>query len=95
MAREFALKSVLLPRTALQFSRAWSSGVPLLNIPSNGFVCRGPVPNIHVTPSDRPSGWQDPQLLHASFDALPRKFRGMMSRILACQDPVVGNTERP
>src|SRR5262245_62833639 len=67
---------------ALQLSRPASLMlVPLLNIPSSGFVWRGPVPKIQVTPSASPSGWQDPQLLQASFDCLPRKFRGMMSRI--------------
>ena len=82
VARELALKSVLLPRMALQLSRPWSSMlVPLLNIPSSGFVWRGPVPKNQVTPSASPSGWQDPQLLQASFDCLPLKFRGTMSRI--------------
>ena len=82
MARELLLKSVLLPRMALQLSRPWSSGlVILLNMPSSGFVWRGPVPKIQVTPSASPSGWQDPQLLQASFDCLPLKFRGMMLRI--------------
>ena len=47
------------------------------NIPSSGFVWRGPVPKIQVTPSASPSGWQDPQLLQASFDCLPLKSRGM------------------
>src|SRR5919109_3052489 len=82
VAREFALKSVLLPRMALQLSRPWSSMlVNLLNMPSSGFVWRGPVPKIQVTPSASPSGWQDPQLLQASFDCLPLKFRGMMLRM--------------
>ena len=51
------------------------------NIPSSGFVWRGPVPKLQVTPSASPSGWQDPQLLQASFDCLPLKFRGTKSRI--------------
>ena len=55
--------------------------VTLLNMPSSGFVWRGPVPKLQVTPSASPSGWQDPQLLQASFDCLPRKFRGTMSRM--------------
>src|SRR6266850_2804190 len=80
--RELLLKSVLLPRMELQLSRPWSSElVNLLNMPSSGFVWRGPVPKIQVTPSASPSGWQDPQLLQASFDCLPLKFRGMMLRI--------------
>src|SRR5882724_4618947 len=80
--RELLLKSVLLPRMALQLSRPWSSMlVNLLNVPSSGFVWRGPVPKIQVTPSASPSGWQDPQLLQASCDCLPLKFRGMMLRI--------------
>src|SRR2546427_5079560 len=82
VARELLLKSVLLPRMALQLSRPWSSMlVNLLNMPSSGFVWRGPVPKIQVTPSAKPSGWQDPQLLQASFDILPRKLRGMMLRM--------------
>src|SRR4030095_15389319 len=82
VTRELALKSVLLPRIALQLSRPWSSMlVPLLNVPSSGFVWRGPVPKIQVTPSASPSGWQDPQLLQASCDCLPRKFRGTKLRI--------------
>src|SRR5882724_8542521 len=81
-ARELLLKSVLLPRMALQLSRPASLMlVPLLNVPSSGFVWRGPVPKIQVTPSASPSGWQDPQLLQASFDCLPLKFRGTMLRI--------------
>src|SRR5919109_5250455 len=79
--RELLLKSVLLPRMALQLSRPLSSGVLLLNVPSSGFVWRGPVPKIQVTPSASPPGWQDPQLLQASFDCLPLKFRGTKSRI--------------
>src|SRR5262249_55803694 len=80
--RELLLKSVLLPRMALQLSKPWSATlVNLLNIPSRGFVWRGPVPKIQVTPSANPSGWQDPQLLQPSFDCLPLKFRGMISRI--------------
>src|SRR5215510_8630380 len=82
VTRELLLKSVLLPRIALQLSRPASLMlVPLLNIPSSGFVWRGPVPKIQVTPSANPSGWQDPQLLQASFDCLPLKFRGTMLRI--------------
>src|SRR5215468_2391531 len=80
--RELLLKSVLLPRIELQLSSPWSDTlVDLLNVPSSGFVWRGPVPKIHVTPSASPSGWQDPQLLQASFDCLPLKFRGTMLRI--------------
>src|SRR4030095_2953363 len=80
--RELLLKSVLLPRMALQLSRPWSSMVvPLLNMPSSGFVWRTPVPKNQVTPSANPSGWQDPQLLQASFDCLPLKFRGTKSRM--------------
>src|SRR5215468_10546893 len=80
--RELLLKSVLLPRMELQLSRPWSSElVNLLNMPSSGFVWRGPVPKIQVTPSASPSGWHDPQLLQASFDILPLKFRGMKARI--------------
>src|SRR5262245_57742162 len=79
--RELLLKSVLLPRMALQLSSPWSSTlVNLLNMPSSGFVWRGPVPKIQVTPSASPSGWQDPQLLQASFDILPLKFLGKMLR---------------
>src|SRR5215510_1697332 len=81
--RELALKSVLLPRMALQLSRPASVMlVPLLNIPSSDFVWRGPVPKIQVTPSASPSGWQEPQLLQASLDILPLKSRGTRSRIL-------------
>src|SRR4029450_7207241 len=80
--REVLLKSVLLPRMDLQLSSPWSSMlVNLLNVPSSGFVWRGPVPKIQVTPSANPSGWQDPQLLQASCDCLPLKFRGTMLRI--------------
>ena len=69
--RELLLKSVLLPRMALQLSSPWSSMlVNLLNMPSSGLVWRGPVPKIQVTPSASPSGWQDPQLLQASRDCL-------------------------
>src|SRR5215831_1483368 len=90
--RELLLKSVLLPRMALQLSSPWSSMlVPLLNIPSSGFVWRGPVPKIQVTPSASPSGWQDPQLLQASFDCLPLKFRGMMLRIGVPKMPLSGS----
>src|SRR5262249_23468077 len=75
-------KSVLLPRMELQFSSPWSETlVDLLKVPSSGFVWRGPVPKIHVTPSASPSGWHEPQVLQASLDCLPFKFRGMMSRI--------------
>src|SRR5215510_2970297 len=82
VTRELLLKSVLLPRIALQLSRPASLMlVPLENIPSRGIVWRGPVPKIQVTPSANPSGWQDPQLLQASFDILPLKFRGTKSRI--------------
>src|SRR5262245_3115972 len=91
VARELALKSVLLPRTALQLSRPWSDTlVNLLNVPSNGFVWRGPVPKIQVTPSARPSGWHEPQLLHASFDCLPLKLRGVMLRIGVLKMPLSG-----
>src|SRR5215510_10763998 len=61
VARELALKSVLLPRTALQLRMPWSRLMSLPNIPSSGFVWRGPVPKDHVTPSASPSGWHDPQ----------------------------------
>src|SRR5262247_420855 len=82
VTRELLLKSLLLPRMALQLRRPWSSIlVNLLNMPSNGLVWRGPVPKIQVTPSASPSGWQDPQLLQASFDCFPLKFRGMIWRI--------------
>src|SRR4029450_8992770 len=92
--RELLLKSVLLPRIALQLSSPWSSMlVPLLNMPSSGFVWRGPVPKIQVTPSASPSGWQDPQLLQASFDCLPLKSRGMMLRIGVPKMSVVGDTK--
>ncbi len=64
--------------------------VPLLNMPSSGFVWRGPVPKIQVTPSASPSGWHDPQLLQASFDCLPLKFLGMMSRIGVPKMPLSG-----
>ena len=67
--------------------------VHLLNIPSSGFVWRGPVPKIQVTPSASPSGWQDPQLLQASFDCLPLKFRGTMLRIVSAEDVVVWDAE--
>src|SRR6266545_4702627 len=91
VARELLLKSVLLPRMELQLSRPWSSMlVPLLNMPSSGFVWRGPVPKVQVTPSASPSGWQDPQLLQASFDILPLKFLGMMSRMGVPKMPLSG-----
>src|SRR5262249_54512874 len=80
--RELLLKSVLLPRMALQLSKPWSATlVNLLNIPSSDFVWRGPVPKIQVTPSANPSGWHDPQLLQPSFDCLPLKFRGTIPRM--------------
>src|SRR5262252_8421649 len=89
--RELLLKSVLLPRIALQLSRPWSDTfVNLLNMPSSGFVWRGPVPKIQVTRSESPSGWQDPQLLQPSFDCLPLKVLGMMSRIGVPRMPVSG-----
>src|SRR5262249_40662719 len=47
-------------------------------------------PKIQVTPSASPSGWQDPQLLQASFDILPLKFRGMMLRIGVLKTPLSG-----
>src|SRR5262249_46092078 len=90
-ARELLLKSVLLPRMALQLSRPWSDMlVNLLNMPSSAMVHRGPVPKIQVTPSANPSGWQDPQLLQPSLDCLPLKFRGMMSRIGVLKTPLSG-----
>src|SRR5215469_15153476 len=90
VALELLLKSVLLPRTALQFRRAWSDGLSLANMPSNGFVWRGPVPKYQVTPSDSPSGWHEPQLLHASLDCLPRKCKGTMLRISLSKIPLSG-----
>src|SRR5262249_40395984 len=91
VARELLLKSVLLPRTALQLSRAWSDTlVNLLNIPSSGFVWRGPVPKIQVTPSANPSGWHEPQLLQSSLDCFPLKLRGMMLRIGVLKIPLSG-----
>src|SRR5262249_48098862 len=69
----------------------WSATlVNLLNVPSRGFVWRGPVPKIQVTPSASPSGWQDPQLLQASFDCLPLKTRGMIWRIGVRETPLSG-----
>src|SRR5215468_1887963 len=89
--RELLLKSVLLPRIELQLSRPWSDTlVNLLNVPSSGLVWRGPVPKIHVTPSASPSGWQEPQLLQASFDCLPLKLRGTMLRIGVLKIPLSG-----
>src|SRR5262249_45932577 len=89
--RELLLKSVLLPRMALQLSRRWSDTlVNLLNMPSSDMVWRGPVPKIQVTPSANPSGWQDPQLLQPSLDILPLKFRGIMSRIGVLKAPLSG-----
>ena len=64
-----------------------------MNIPSSGSVWRGPVPKLQVTPSASPSGWQDPQLLQASFDILPLKFRGMIARMSVSEDVVVGDPE--
>ena len=81
VARELLLNSVLLPRTALQLRMPWSRLMSLANIPSSGFVWRGPVPKDQVTPSASPSGWHDPQLLQPLFDCLPRNFSGMMSRM--------------
>src|SRR5262249_61877765 len=46
-----------------------------------GLAWLGQLPKIQVTPSASPSGWHDPQLLQASFDCLPLKFRGMKARI--------------
>src|SRR6516162_4764142 len=80
-ARELLLKSVMLSRMALQLSRRRSCGFCLEKVPSEGIVRRGPVAKIQVTPSLSPSLWHDPQLLQASFDALPLKFRGIKSRI--------------
>src|SRR6516165_596345 len=89
-ARELLLKSVMLSRMALQLSRLRSCGFCLEKVPSDGIVRRGPVPKIQVTPSLSPSAWHDPQLLQASFDALPLKFRGMMARILVPWNPLSG-----
>ena len=50
------------------------------------------MPKIQVTPSASPSGWQDPQLLQASFDCLPLKFRGTICGFSA-EDVVVRDTE--
>src|SRR5215475_8256544 len=68
VARELALKSVLLPRTALQLRMPSSRLLPLANIPSSGLVWRSPVPKDQVAPSARPSGWHEPQLLQPSLD---------------------------
>src|SRR5215831_9700363 len=91
VTRELLLKSVLLPRMALQLSRPWSSMlVPLLNMPSSGFVWRGPVPKIQVAPWATPPVCRDRQLLKATLDCLPFNFRGVMSRIGVLKLPLSG-----
>ena len=46
--------------------RARCLGLPLTlclaNVPSRPVVWRGPAPKIQVMPSERPSGWHEPQL---------------------------------
>src|SRR5215813_2310972 len=85
--RALVLKSVLLPRAALQSTSFWSSGLSLANKASSGSVCRGPAGNIQVTPSESPSGWQEAQLLQALFEALPRLASGTMSRMGVLKRP--------
>src|SRR5262245_51146962 len=53
-------------------------------------LCRGPSGKIHVTPSARPLGWQEPQVLQALFDCLPRNCRGLMLRIGIPTSPLLG-----
>ena len=45
------------------FSARWSVAVVLEKVPSMGVVWRGPAAKIQVMLSERPSGWQLPQLL--------------------------------
>ncbi len=65
----------------------------LANMPSSGIVWRGPVPKNQVTPSDNPSGWQEPQLLQSSLDILPRKFNGTMSRVGVTKEIIIRHSE--
>ena len=62
-------------------------------MPSSGSVCRGPVPKNQLTPSANPSGWHEPQLLQASFDALPLKFRRHDVANVRAENVVVWNSK--
>src|SRR3989475_10208322 len=88
--RELLLKSVTLPRTALQLEMRWSAGLSLAKKASSGNVCRGPSAKLQVTLSVSPSGWQELQLDQALSDALPRKASGTMSRIGMSSGPLSG-----
>src|SRR5439155_26853713 len=79
-ARELLLKSVTLPRTALQFEMRWSTGLSLAKKASSGRVWRGLSGERQVTLSVSPSGWQEPQLDQALSAALPRNLSGSMLR---------------
>src|SRR5213593_106675 len=89
-ARELLLKSVTLPRTALQFEIRWSAGLSFAKKASSGRVCRGPSGKLQVTLSVSPSGWQAAQLDQALSDALPRDPSGTMSRIGVSTRPSFG-----
>src|SRR5262249_60118473 len=89
-ARELLLKSVTLPRTALQLEMRWSTGLSFAKNASSGSVWRGPSGKLHVTLSVRPSGWHAAQLDHALSDALFRNFVGSMSRIGVPRRPSSG-----
>src|SRR5437867_1630641 len=89
-ARELLLKSVTLPRTALQLEMRWSTGLSLAKKASSGSVWRGPSGKLQVTLSVSPSGWQALQLDQALSEALPRNLSGSMSRIGAPRSPLSG-----
>src|SRR5262245_17745832 len=88
--RELLLKSVMLPWMPLQFEMRWSAGFRFEKKSSIWIVLRTPVAKIHVTPSARPSGWQEAQEPHASTEALPRNWTGSMSRIWSPPRPLSG-----
>ena len=89
-ARELLLKSVRLPRTALQFEMRWSTGLSLAKKASSGRVWRGPSGKLQVTLSVSPSGWQEPQLDQALSAALPRNLSGSMLRTGMSSSPSFG-----
>src|SRR5262249_20374199 len=89
-ARELLLKSVTLSRTALQLLMRASNGLSFAKSPSSGMVLRGPSLKIHVTRSDKPSGWHEAQLLQPSADCFPRKLMGTKSRMGVPNKPLSG-----
>src|SRR2546421_12852278 len=87
---ELLLKSVTLPRTALQLEMRWSTGLSLEKKASSGSVWRGPSGKLQVTLSVSPSGWHAAQLDQPLSEALPRNLSGSMSRIDAPRSPLSG-----